>query len=254
MRSPIAPRTVSGLKPAAAKLLTVSLLALALAGCKTLDDEPGAHVAGWTIVDPTQRHPIMVSQQPSTLTVRVARGSQGLTPAQKGQVAGLPRALPLVRRRQQQAGDRRAERLAQRSRCHARRRRHTPADHGLRLLRERTWRSSPTTTAATPARRSACPTCATSPKAPSADAGRPIWPTTRATCPIRTSAARSSAISRPRSPIPPTCSGPARWTPADAGAPLGGVRQVSPGQVDGRREEPGRTHPGRRPPTSRGMR
>lgn len=87
MRSPIAPRTASGSKPVVVQLLTVSLLALALAGCKTLDDEPGAHVAGWTIVDPTQRHPIMVSQQPATMNVRVARGSQGLTPAQKGQVA-----------------------------------------------------------------------------------------------------------------------------------------------------------------------
>jgi pilus assembly protein CpaD len=89
MRSPIAPRTVSGSRPVVVQLLTVSLLALSLAGCKTLDDEPGAHVAGWTIVDATQRHPIMVSQQPSTLNVRVARGSQGLTPAQKGQVASF---------------------------------------------------------------------------------------------------------------------------------------------------------------------
>ena len=89
MRSPIAPRTASGFKPVAAKLLTVSLLALALTGCKTLDDEPGAHVSGWTIIDPTQRHPIMVSQQPSTLSVRVARGSRGLTPAQKGEVASF---------------------------------------------------------------------------------------------------------------------------------------------------------------------
>jgi pilus assembly protein CpaD len=88
MRSLIAPRTASGSRPVAAQLLTISLLALALAGCKTLD-EPGAHVAGWTIVDPTQRHPIMVSQQPSTMNVRVARGSQGLTPAQKGQVASF---------------------------------------------------------------------------------------------------------------------------------------------------------------------
>jgi pilus assembly protein CpaD len=87
MRSSIAPRTASGSKPVIVQLLTVSLLVLALAGCKTLDDEPGGHVAGWTLVDPTQRHPIMVSQQPSTMTVRVARGSQGLTPAQKGQVA-----------------------------------------------------------------------------------------------------------------------------------------------------------------------
>ena len=89
MRSPIAPRTASGSRPVVVQLLTVSLLALALAGCKTLDDEPGAHVAGWTIIDPTQRHPIMVSQQPSTLNVRVARGSQGLAPAQKGQVASF---------------------------------------------------------------------------------------------------------------------------------------------------------------------
>src|SRR5882672_3430654 len=89
MRSPIAPRTASGSRPVAVQLLTVSLLALALAGCKTLDDEPGAHVAGWTIVDPTQRHPIMVSQQPSTMNLRIARGSQGLTPAQKGQIASF---------------------------------------------------------------------------------------------------------------------------------------------------------------------
>jgi pilus assembly protein CpaD len=87
MRSSIAPRTASGSKPVIVQLLTVSVLVLALAGCKTLDDEPGGHVAGWTLVDPTQRHPIMVSQQPSTMTVRVARGSQGLTPAQKGQIA-----------------------------------------------------------------------------------------------------------------------------------------------------------------------
>jgi pilus assembly protein CpaD len=89
MRSLIAPRTASGSRPVVAQLLTVSLLALVLTGCKTLDEEPGAHVAGWTLVDPTQRHPIMVSQQPSTMNVRVARGSQGLTPAQKGQVAGF---------------------------------------------------------------------------------------------------------------------------------------------------------------------
>lgn len=86
MKSPIACPTASGLKPAAVKLLTASLLVLALAGCKTLD-EPGVQGLGATIVEPTERHPIMVSQQPSTMNVRVARGSQGLTPAQKGQIA-----------------------------------------------------------------------------------------------------------------------------------------------------------------------
>ena len=66
MRSAIAPRTASGLRPVVGQLLCISVLATALPGCKTFEDEPGAHLAGWTIVDATQRHPIMVSQQPST--------------------------------------------------------------------------------------------------------------------------------------------------------------------------------------------
>ena len=49
-------------------------------------------------------------------------------------------------------------------------------------------------------------------------AGRPTSPTTGATCPIRTSAAPSSTISPPRSPIPPICSDRARWTPRRPGA------------------------------------
>jgi pilus assembly protein CpaD len=88
MRSPIAPRSASGLAPAAVGLLTAALLATTVAGCKSLED-PGAHVAGFTLVDATQRHPIMVSQQPATMSLRVPRGSQGLTPAQKGQVASF---------------------------------------------------------------------------------------------------------------------------------------------------------------------
>ena len=87
MRSPIAPRTASGFAPVAAALLTVSLL-VGLSGCKSLE-EPGAHTAGFTLVDPSQRHPIMVSQQPATTSIRVARGSQGLSPAQKAQVAAF---------------------------------------------------------------------------------------------------------------------------------------------------------------------
>jgi len=88
MRTPITPRTAAGFRPMATKLVAASLLAAALAGCKTLE-EPGAHVAGFTIIDPSQRHPIMVSQQPSSMSVRVARGSQGLTPAQQAKVAAF---------------------------------------------------------------------------------------------------------------------------------------------------------------------
>jgi pilus assembly protein CpaD len=88
MTSQSAPRATSGFKPVAAKLLAASLLALTLAGCKSLE-EPGAYVAGWTLTDPSQRHPIMVSQKPATTNVRIARGSHGLTEAQARQVAGF---------------------------------------------------------------------------------------------------------------------------------------------------------------------
>ena len=71
-------------------LLAASLLALTLAGCRSLED-PGAHVAGFTLVDPTQRHPIMVSQQPSTTVVHVARGSEGLSPGQTEEIDRVTR-------------------------------------------------------------------------------------------------------------------------------------------------------------------
>lgn len=87
MRSSIAPRTAPGRRSAAAWFLTLALLAPALAGCKTLDEEPGAHVAGWTLIDPAQRHPIMVSEKPTVMSIRIPRASQGLTPSQKAQVA-----------------------------------------------------------------------------------------------------------------------------------------------------------------------
>jgi pilus assembly protein CpaD len=87
MRQSIALRVASGSTPAARRLLTLSLLALALAGCKA--GEPGAYVAGWTLIDPSQRHPIMVSEQPATTSIRIARGSDGLTPGQKEQVANF---------------------------------------------------------------------------------------------------------------------------------------------------------------------
>lgn len=88
MTSQIALRTASGFRPVAAKLVTASLLVLALAGCKTID-EPGAYSAGLTLADPAQINPIMVSQRPATLNIRIARGSQGLTEEQRRQVAGF---------------------------------------------------------------------------------------------------------------------------------------------------------------------
>ncbi|MET0193715.1 MAG: CpaD family pilus assembly protein [Hyphomicrobiaceae bacterium] len=87
MTSQIAPRA-SGPRPVVAKLLVVSLLALSAAGCKALE-EPGAYGAGFTIVDPLQKNPIMVSQQPATLNLRVSRNASGLNDSQRRDVAGF---------------------------------------------------------------------------------------------------------------------------------------------------------------------
>ncbi|MFM9943401.1 MAG: CpaD family pilus assembly protein [Hyphomicrobiaceae bacterium] len=76
---------VATMKSNAIKVLSVSALALVATACRPGED-PGAHVAGWAMVEPTQRHPIIVSQQPANLTVRVARGSHGLAPQQRAHV------------------------------------------------------------------------------------------------------------------------------------------------------------------------
>ncbi len=69
------------------KILAAVLLTAVLAGCKHSDT--GARVAGWTLVDPAQRHPIIVSQEPQVLPVHVARGSRGLSPRQRAAVLGF---------------------------------------------------------------------------------------------------------------------------------------------------------------------
>jgi pilus assembly protein CpaD len=61
----------------------LALLAVTLGACKHND---GAQVAGWTLVDPTQRHPILVSQEPATLHLNVAEGSTRLSPVQRADV------------------------------------------------------------------------------------------------------------------------------------------------------------------------
>lgn len=74
------------------KMVLTLLAACTLAGCK---HDGGAQVAGWALVDPNQRHPIMVSQQPATLQVHVPRGTSGLSPSQRAEVmqfAGSSRA------------------------------------------------------------------------------------------------------------------------------------------------------------------
>ncbi|MGE0766506.1 MAG: CpaD family pilus assembly protein [Hyphomicrobiaceae bacterium] len=71
---------------AAAIGIASALAGLALSGCANGLD-PGGHVAGWAMISAEQRHPILVGEEPATHSVRVARGSNGLTPHQRAGVA-----------------------------------------------------------------------------------------------------------------------------------------------------------------------
>ncbi|MGD9670502.1 MAG: CpaD family pilus assembly protein [Hyphomicrobiaceae bacterium] len=76
--------TASSTTGSALRLIGACGLAVMLAACKHGDD--GSRVAGWSLVDPSEQHPILVSQKPSTLSLHVARGSYGLSPAQRSDV------------------------------------------------------------------------------------------------------------------------------------------------------------------------
>lgn len=67
-----------------ARAALIAATPLLFAGCKHLDE--GARVAGWSVVEPSQRHPIMVSQRPVHMNVNVPAGSYGLNPQQRGSV------------------------------------------------------------------------------------------------------------------------------------------------------------------------
>ena len=84
--TPASARTGSWLKSAlkSASILLCAASAVGLAGCK--HGEEHAQVAGWTLVDPTQRHPILVSQQPQTHSVSVSRNAPGLSPQQRSEL------------------------------------------------------------------------------------------------------------------------------------------------------------------------
>lgn len=59
-----------------------------LAGCKTLD-EPGGHLTGAVVVNQNEKHAILVSQQPASMSLSIPAGSRGLTQGQVAQVEGF---------------------------------------------------------------------------------------------------------------------------------------------------------------------
>lgn len=76
-----------GRKTQACLFAALSIPLLGLAGCK--HDSDGAQVAGWSLVEPRQKNPIIVSQQPERMNLSVARGSQGLSPSQRADVVAF---------------------------------------------------------------------------------------------------------------------------------------------------------------------
>lgn len=75
---------LTGVRRTAPLLAALSIVAVGAAGCQHTDDP--ARVAGWSLVDTSQRHPIMVAQKPTHLSVRVPRGSQALSPSQRAEL------------------------------------------------------------------------------------------------------------------------------------------------------------------------
>ncbi|MET0408315.1 MAG: pilus assembly protein CpaD, partial [Hyphomicrobium sp.] len=49
-----------------ARIVAIGLVTVIAGGCEH-DRALGPQVAGWQIIDPEQRHPILVSQQPASL-------------------------------------------------------------------------------------------------------------------------------------------------------------------------------------------
>jgi pilus assembly protein CpaD len=74
-------------RPAAARLALVVIAATALGACRA--EHAGPHVAGWTLIDPAERHPILVSEQPVTMSLPVRRGSYGLSNNSRRRVANF---------------------------------------------------------------------------------------------------------------------------------------------------------------------
>jgi pilus assembly protein CpaD len=69
------------------RLSLVALAAVALGACRA--DHAGPQIAGWTLIDPAERHPILVSEQPETIQLPVRRGAYGLSTGARRRVAGF---------------------------------------------------------------------------------------------------------------------------------------------------------------------
>lgn len=77
-------RTTAQIASRLAIYASLAIAATTLGACR---EDPGTRVAGWSLIDPAQRHAISVSREPEHLQITVPRGSRGLSPAQRAQVS-----------------------------------------------------------------------------------------------------------------------------------------------------------------------
>lgn len=85
-------KTRPALTKAAAQAAPAALaiaFAVGLSGCSY--DEIGRKEPNFDLVEPAQRHPIMVSQQPTNLALNIPRGSSGLSPSERADVLEFAR-------------------------------------------------------------------------------------------------------------------------------------------------------------------
>jgi pilus assembly protein CpaD len=64
--------------------LVLATAAAGLTGCRP-GEEPGVHVASWAMVDARQRHPIVVTNEPANLDLKISSTAHGLSPSQRSQ-------------------------------------------------------------------------------------------------------------------------------------------------------------------------
>lgn len=79
----------SGLRRHAVNVTLVAVAAAAVVGCRPLAHDTSPQVAGWSLIDPRERHPILVSQRPVTMSIPVRRGTYGMSNASRHRVAGF---------------------------------------------------------------------------------------------------------------------------------------------------------------------
>ncbi len=69
--------------------VAAALVSVSLAGC--MHDELTAQGPSFALIDPSQRHPILVSEKPTNLSVHVPTGSSGLSPKSRADVVEFVR-------------------------------------------------------------------------------------------------------------------------------------------------------------------